>query len=96
MSLILRLVHELQLLATTFLLPLYIITLMVSCGVGGATSLAFNMMVLLFLWCCYHRPYTDFHMRRKSVKSIYQPQLNIIPNFICNFVASRPFKFILL
>ena len=48
MSSILRLVHELYPLPTRFLLPLHIITLIVGCGIGGATSSAYNVMVLLF------------------------------------------------
>ena len=55
MSRILRLVHELHLVPTTFLLPLHVLILIVSFGVGDTTSSAYNAMVLLFTRCCCRR-----------------------------------------
>ena len=42
--------------------------LMVSCSISGTTSLVYNMMVLLFMQWCYHRPFIDFCIRRKSIE----------------------------
>ena len=67
MSLILRLVHKLHPLPTTFVLPLYVIILMASYGISVATSSAYNVMVLLFMrYCCYGR--SPVLKKRKSDK----------------------------
>ena len=55
MSPILRLVYELHLVPTTFLLPLHVLILTFGCGIGDTTSSAYNVMVLLFTRCCCRR-----------------------------------------
>ena len=63
MSPILRLVYELHLVPTTFLLPLHVLELIVGYDIGDTTSSAYNVMVLLFTWYYYQGPYADFRMR---------------------------------
>ena len=63
MSPILRLVHELHLVPTTFLLPLYVLIPTVGCGIDDTTSSAYNVMVLLFTRYCCDGPYIGFHVR---------------------------------
>ena len=92
---ILRLVHKLYPLPTIFLLPLYVIKLIVGCGIGSSTSSVYNAMVLLFMWCCCHRSYIDFRIRQKSVKSVESIDIiNKLYLYICLFYLLNCFFFI--
>ena len=74
MSPILRLVYELHLAPTTFLLCLHVLILIAVYGIGNTTSLAYNVMVLLFMQY-YCRGHSLVLKKRKSEEAIENSRL---------------------